>query len=931
MVVFFLTACTVGLSAEPRKSVLEFWESEWNQLAEKETDLNLENAYDPEAWFYSDDVDPVVVVARRTKALLRLLESSIPGSVHDGFSQELLELSGRVSTVSPGSSERRELYSNLCALRRKIMFSSPLLDFDSLLFVIRGVTSHYSLGHGNGKIHANHICDQYHGQHAKTGGGLFMLKNAFKGSPVLVDLASGAEVTGSINSGKRLGGGSFLSPELSHDGQTVYFAYVDTAWEGFNWVDKATRKAWLDSHEAFTRRSTYHIYRIGIDGSNPEQLTDGTWNEFDPCVLPDGRIAFISERRGGQGRCHGRPVPTYTLHVMNTDGSGIRPLSYHETNEWHPSVANDGKIVYSRWDYVDREATIAHHIWLCMPDGRDPRAPHGNYPKPYTTADSLPGDFNHKGKPISGKRLRPDAELNIRSIPGSRLFVATAAPHHGQAFGSLITIDPTLPDDDMLSQIRIITPEVEFPEARGPQGIGVYGTAYPLSEDMFLCAYKDDLVVLDRFGNRELIFSRKEAPSLENDSLLRCIDPIPVRATDMPPTIPSAVDYSTGARRAAIQVADVYESDLAWPEGTRIHWLRVVQLIPYPIGARQHIGYINRDLGRMNLGVVPVEEDGSVHFEAPVGKAIYFQALDQNKMAVQSMRSCTYVHPGEQLSCLGCHEDKWASSAPVSPSASAREPSIISPEIATEDEPFSFYKHVYPIMQNKCLPCHQENGKGPQAMKYGDLESWVFFHDACLTGKNNPHCGSRSIPGIVGARASRIGKALMTEAHRSRLSNDEIHAITLWIDLNAPEYSVYNSKGSQDRQKAGETVWPMLDVDPDDPYDRAGMPYLPSDAYPDLFSSTDSRPERLSVVRGRELAPKLWIRGSQMHITNTWSEPVTVRVYTVTGRNLTDPVVVNSESVSTIPLVRSVAHGVCIVGIRGKVHSLTIEAKFLTF
>ena len=109
--------------------------------------------------------------------------------------------------------------------------------------------------------------------------------------------------------------------------------------------------------------------------------------------MPDGRIVFISERRGGFGRCHGRPVPTYTLHSMKPDGSDIVCLSYHETNEWNPSVSHDGMILYTRWDYVDRGAEITHHPWITTPDGCDPRVIHGNYPRdtrrrPYMEARS---------------------------------------------------------------------------------------------------------------------------------------------------------------------------------------------------------------------------------------------------------------------------------------------------------------------------------------------------------------------------------------------------------------------------------------------------------------------------------------------------------------------------------------------------------------
>ncbi|MCP4642294.1 MAG: hypothetical protein GY851_17750, partial [bacterium] len=163
---------------------------------------------------------------------------------------------------------------------------------------------------------------------------------------------------------------------------------------------------------------SYHIFKVNADGTGLTQLTDGSSNDFDPCFLPNGRIVFISGRRGGYLRCGGSSPPldspTYTLHSMAGDGSDIICLSYHETHEWHPSVNNAGMVVYTRWDYVDRGTNVAHHIWTCYPDGRDPRAFHGNYP--------------------AVRESRPWMEMSIRAIPDSHKCVATAAAHHGHAF-----------------------------------------------------------------------------------------------------------------------------------------------------------------------------------------------------------------------------------------------------------------------------------------------------------------------------------------------------------------------------------------------------------------------------------------------------------------------------------------------------------------
>ncbi len=284
------------------------------------------------------------------------------------------------------------------------------------------------------------------------------------------------------------------------------------------------------------------------------QLTDGPWNDFDPCYLPNGRIVFVSER-GGYLRC-GRHCPVYTMHSMEPDGSDIICLSFHETHEWHPSVNNDGMLVYTRWDYVDRDTNIAHHIWTCYPDGRDPRSFHGNYP--------------------DRRESRPWMEMNIRAIPGSNKYVFSTGAHHGHEFGSLALLDPRLEDNGAMSQLERLTPEVPFPEAeaRDIQAHMIYGTPWPLAESDYLCVYDAEaknrgIYWIDRDGNRELLY---------RDGSISCASPIPLRARVKPPVIPSGTlqagasdgrGKSPGEMKATVAVMNVYESDFTWPEARR--------------------------------------------------------------------------------------------------------------------------------------------------------------------------------------------------------------------------------------------------------------------------------------------------------------------------------------------------------------------------
>jgi len=690
-----------------------------------------------------------------------------------------------------------------CAEARRLASENPLMTFDTLLFV--------ALTHPKG---TPHMTDQYYGWNAANGGGLYLLTGIQSGKPTSIDLLANSTVQNGRFKGKKLTGGAFLSPDLSFDGKTVLFA-------------------WTNEEE-----QCYHIFKVTIDGTNLEQLTDGksaydkqafsnaSQNDFDPCWLPSGRIVFVSERRGGYLRCSaGRPGPTYTLFSMKSDGSDIIPLSFHETNEWHPSVTNDGMIVYTRWDYIDRDDCIAHHMWTCYPDGRNPRAPHGNYPLPLST-------FGIKG--WDGRVDRPFAEFNIRSIPNSTKFVATSATHHDYSFGDLILIDVNTPDNGKMSQVTGITTNKK---QWNDDGVGPYGTAWPLSEEYFLCSYNGDIILLDRSGNKEYLCRKSEVPG---KNIWRLADPIPVAARNKPPEI--AVGTREGERAtgdvpgATIFISDVRVTDKAGtlPEGVRIKELRIIQIFPQLQATMNKpiIGYASESLVRIPLGVVPVEDDGSVYCEAPIDGEIYFQLLDEKGMAVQSMRSGTYVHRGEQLSCVGCHEDPL-SAPPASGISMAmkRPPSKIGKEVSEGAIPFNWHVLVEPILQKQCVPCHTKEHKGPD-MSYGSLKDFAFFwpywsataakYDMYVNGEIVAS-GSRSTPGRFGAHESKLYKDghLGSAHHDVNLSDDEFRRITLWLDCNSNELGAYVKA---DAQRKGDLVWPSLDINPEDFRDGEYVP-----------------------------------------------------------------------------------------------------------
>jgi Tol biopolymer transport system component len=743
------------------------------------------------ALIQDSDNDPLDVVLRRTEALLDDLKERNRGFNADPYYKRLdalkkastksTKLLKTVGSTANGTSSREELFISASALNREVALANPKVDFDTLLFA--GVVK------AGGTYH---MCDQYLGWNAQNGGGIYLLTGIKSGKTSVVDLLSKSKVEKGAMAGKSLSGGAALSPDLSYDGKTIVFAWT-------NETDKC-----------------YHIFKMNIDGTGLIQLTDGkaannglinaSHNDFDPCFLPNGRIAFISERRGGYGRCHPRNVPTYTLYSMKDDGSDITCLSYHETNEWHPSVNNEGQIVFTRWDYLDRDDCIAHHLWLCDPDGSNPRAPHGNYPTPLTTMTGTSWK--------DGRSSRPNGEWNIRAIPGTSKYVATAGGHHAHSFGQLVLIDISIRDDNKMSQVTgITTKQTSWSDADGP-----YGTAWPLSEGYYLCNYNKQIVLLDNAGNREVLYTAS------GDA--RPIDPIPVKPRKTPPTLSEKTwqgerAEAPGHNRATISVMNVYEGDVPVEKTSNIKRLRIVQVIPQftPLVNQVRVGYASESLCRMSLGTVPVESDGSVYCEAPVGKEFYFQLLDEKGRAVQSMRAGAFVHPGEQLTCLGCHEDKWeAPQIKGIPIALTRAPSKLEPDSGGV-EPINFYRLVKPVFDKQCAPCHKSEGKGPD-MSYSSLENYAFWWPGPGTPYVNgdiitaKHGGSRTIPGKFGAIASPLNSHLEPSHHNVKLTQAEISRITLWLDCNSNELGAYTKVSDQ---KSGKLVWPELDCDSKDP------------------------------------------------------------------------------------------------------------------
>ena len=665
---------------------------------------------------------------------------------------------------------------------RKLALANPLLNFDSLLFVKHAPTMF------------PHMSDQHYGWWSRPGGGIFILEG-FKTSQPRVRCMT-----------EDFPPGSFTGPDLSWDGKKVLFAYCRyyPHVADMEKVDKSKLPA-----DAF-----YKVYEMNIDGSGRRQITQGRYDDFDARYLPDGSIAFLSTRKGlalqshsafsestrladlpdSYVRCGGdriRPVPVFTLHAMDADGNNLRPLSSFENFEWTPSVAADGRILYTRWDYIDRFNGHFFSLWSANQDGTNPQLVYGNY------------------------TVKPQVKFEARSIPGSSKLVMTAGAHHSITGGSICLLDRTQ-GTEMEAPITRLTPEVCFPETEGwPEHY--YANPWPLSENYFLLGWADrplpphsrvtdernpinamGIYLYDAFGNQELLY---------RDPQISSMYPIPVAPRTKPPEQAPLAQWHA-KQEGCFLVQNVYEGLGNIAPGS-VKKLRLIGVPPktQPFMNNPVLGVSAEDPGKFVLGTVPVEPDGSAYFRVPSGVPLFFQAVNEEGLAVQTMRSLAYVMPDQTLGCIGCHEHRDTAPTAAGPLLAARrEPSRISPG-PEGSWPLRFDRLVQPVLDRYCVACHQSGMERTNAAYYdltpahaydtllsfggGDLKKLAFEQD-------------RSFPGKTPAINSKLWSLLTRPGghHSVRLDADNLNRLSTWMDTYAQRVGHY----SDEQEKALSTL-----------------------------------------------------------------------------------------------------------------------------
>ena len=740
------------------------------------------------------------------------------------------ELAAMAQQLARPAGRTPEALARLRDLRRRIILSHPLLDFDSLLINTRPPPR---------SLYA-HLCDQYYGRHSKAGPGLVVL-SSWKTAPKAKVLLAG-----------KLPVGSVLHPDLSFDGKRVIFAFCDHTAPQPAGVKIPTHPT--VARGGYTYEKTGHrrffIYEAGLDGKTVRQLT-GTASDpmrragdrqtvliedFDPCYLPGGGFAFVSTRCQSFGRCHwGRYTPAYLLYRANADGTGIRRISFGEANEWDPSVLPDGRLIYARWDYINRHNTWFQSLWVTRPDGSGTAHYYGNYTR------------------------NPCMTSEAAAVPGSHKVVCTATAHHFISAGSTILIDPRKGVDGP-DPIQRITPEVKFPETEGWGLAGCYTTPAALSEEMYLVAYSPQTVnwertkgqyggtwpsdnafgiyLIDTFGGRELIY---------RDQTVSCFAPIPIRPRPTPAVLPSAIEGAGDGKTGVFFVQDVHCSARHLAAGT-IKGLRINRMFHQPTAHKPIISRSGDEILKGVVGTVPVGPGGSVAFRAPAGVPLQIQALDADGLAVMTMRSSVYLIPGEEIGCVGCHEPRSASPLLKAASQKLRIRTLTDSAGPKYAGGFSFARTVQPVLDRYCIDCHGlKDDPGGKLVLIGKRTRFNAAHDALIARKGLVAVAVAnqetyySKPKDYYAHAGKLA-AMLIGGHKDKkgtprltLDRESLMRIVNWLDLNAQYYGDYSFNRTEHRpfDPAGvealrahiaKTFGPALAAQPIDALVNVAMP-----------------------------------------------------------------------------------------------------------
>lgn len=537
-------------------------------------------------------------------------------------------------------------------------------------------------------------------------------------------------------------GGSVRDPDIHWDAQKLVFA-------------------WRKNAEA-----NYHLYELPLAGGEPRQLTSGPFDDYEPCYLPDDSIVFVSTRCKRWVNCWMTQVGI--LYRCDPAGGNPRAISANTEHDNTPAVLNDGRLIYTRWEYVDRSQVGYHHLWTMLPDG---------------TGQTV----------FFGNQEHYPLYIDPRPIPGSTTIACIESPGHGanEHRGHVALVSMRRGPDEKKS-LRRLTKRADYVDP------------FPLSENCVVAARGKEIVLLDGSGAEQVLHSGEDP----------CHEPRPVIRRQRPPPIPPRVE--NGRRTGRFVLMNAYEGrNLDGVAKGDIRRLLVIESLPKPVnfsGGPDLLSWLGTFTLERALGTVPVEEDGSACFEAPANRQLFFVALDGRNRSVKRMQSFATVRPGETLGCVGCHELRTLTAPNRGrPAALAllRPPSAIEP-IPDAPPLVDYHRNIQPIFDRHCVRCHNfDDYKGHLSLE-GDLGPiWghafyaLFARLQIADGRNG--FGNQP-PRTIGTSASPLMEKISGGHHNAKPSEAEQRTIWTWIECAAPYAGTYAALRNE--AEMGLSGWP---------------------------------------------------------------------------------------------------------------------------
>ncbi len=765
------------------------------------------------------DTDSADRERRMVERVLAELEQS-PRSP-TGLREELAQLTN--SDAGGADPRWRALYLRACQLRRQVRLATLRSHASRIVF-----TKHYFL---SGVVHyawTDHVTDEQYSE-----------RN--------VDYRMGASVH---------------ALTIDDDGDVK----METLLEAPNGVIRDPNVSYDSNRIVFAMRHSdtdddYHLYVLNMTTRDIRQITFGLGvSDVEPCFLPNDDIVFVSSRCIQLTDCWRQSVSN--LYACDSEGRFLRRLGYDQVHTNYPQTLDDGRVIYTRWEYNDRGQIFPQPLFV------------------------MNGDGTGQAEFYGGNSWFPTSILHARGIPGTQKVIGIASGHHTTQRGKLILVDRSHGSQEAAG-IEFLAPRRPAEAVRidqfGWQG-EQFQYPYAFDERSFLVTYCPEgsphpqngpfpvpygVYFMTEDGRREL---------LAYDPLIHCSQSVPLVPRSVPPAKPSQVDYTQ--TMGTYYVQDVYlgQAMAGVARGT-VKSLRVVAL-----EFRAADAYYNSNVGEAGcshsrtppsinngswdvkhvLGTVPVESDGSAYFQVPARTPVYFQLLDERGYTVQTMRSWSTLQPGEVQTCIGCHESKHESPAPAPAMALRGGPCRLEPfdEFAAQHgtlnpitettlsngeavkalltvnapggfdipEGFSYVREIQPILDQHCVQCHAP-GRTIEGLEVPlDLSGEIlpYVYDQCPNNGDATQDPRRAFtasylhltrfghgdgavnwisaqgrptllpPYAAGAATSRLMGFLESSHYQVQVSQTEKERIACWIDLCVPFCGSYTEANRWD-------------------------------------------------------------------------------------------------------------------------------------